>query len=398
MKPVFFLSVVLLQFRALAALCGSLCDLYTQSWEQLFTSPSLDTTIWNYRTDRKALSAQLAANVGQANGNLVISLKKQQVATYSYTGGGIISKPRFHYGYYEARMKGNAGGGWHSAFWLMAGNGSSTFSTADHTHSEIDIFERDSVTNTTLTSNLNFWRADGSRNGGKVSGTLATAYQFPQWQIFGALWKENWVAFYINGARTANLTFPPSLWTHNYMNIWLTTIAYATTPVDSYLPSTVEASYVRYYQKDYYLTAGSLCFADTLPGAACPSNKDYTETGAWADSSLFGYTLNLATRYSCGTSGATASWRLAGATVTGVFQLWAWIVVYPNSDPAARYTLTRNSVSITNTAVNQTSGDSRWVLLADNIAVSAGDGLSVKLTASGSGCARADTVKFVRTS
>lgn len=275
------------------------------------------------------------------------------------------------------------------------------------------MFERDSLTNTTLSSNLNFWKADGSRSGGKGSGTLSTAYQFPQWQIFGALWTETWVAFYINGAKTANLTFAPSLWTHNYLNIWLTAIAYGTTPVDSYLPSAVEVNYVRYYQKDYvsfqiltscllpniaqYLTAGSLCFANTLPGAACPSNKDYVEVGTWADSTLFGYTLNLATRYSCGTSGATASWGLAKVPMTGTFQLWAWIVVYQNSDPAASYTLTKNTFAVVNTVVNQTTGSSRWVLLADNIVVSAGDGLRVKLTASGSGCARADTVKFVRT-
>jgi hypothetical protein len=83
MKPVFFLLVILIKPEALAALCGTLCDLYTQNWEHLFVSSSVDTTVWNYRTDRKALSAQLAANVGQTNGNLVISLKKQQVGAYS---------------------------------------------------------------------------------------------------------------------------------------------------------------------------------------------------------------------------------------------------------------------------------------------------------------------------
>lgn len=66
-----------------AALCGSPCDLYTITWEEEFDSTTVNTSVWNFRTDQKALSAQLAANVEQSNDNLVINLKKQQVNTYS---------------------------------------------------------------------------------------------------------------------------------------------------------------------------------------------------------------------------------------------------------------------------------------------------------------------------
>lgn len=37
------------------------------------------------------------------------------------TAGGLISVPNFHYGYFEAYVKLNKGGGWHNAFWLMCG-------------------------------------------------------------------------------------------------------------------------------------------------------------------------------------------------------------------------------------------------------------------------------------
>ena len=79
------ISVVTLLFslRTTAALCGSLCDLHTLNWQQEFSSADVDTSVWNFRTDRKALSAQLSANVDQNDDHLVINLKKQQVADYS---------------------------------------------------------------------------------------------------------------------------------------------------------------------------------------------------------------------------------------------------------------------------------------------------------------------------
>lgn len=163
----------------------------------------------------------------------------------------------------------NSGQGWHSSFWLMAGkyvttlriplahvswqlnSGSSTFNTVPHAHSEIDIFERDSIYNSAISHNINLWNADGSRYQSYGSGTLSTTYKFAEWHVFGALWAENTVTFFIDGVQSANLSLTPTKWTHNYVNIWLTSLAYGQVPDDSALPSKIQASYVRYYQKDY---------------------------------------------------------------------------------------------------------------------------------------------------
>ena len=134
---------------------------------------------------------------------------------------------------------------------LIYPSGSTTSDVASHTHSEIDIFERDSTTNSTIAHNINLWKADNSRQTNFGSGTLSTSYQFPAWHVFGALWNETNVAFYIDGEHSATLSFPPSKWTHDYMNIWITSIAYNVAPDDSKLPSKIQSSYVRYYQKDY---------------------------------------------------------------------------------------------------------------------------------------------------
>lgn len=133
---------------------------------------------------------------------------------------------------------------------LIFRSGSTTVDVASHTHSEIDIFERDSATNSTLSHNINLWNAGNTRQTSYGSGSLSTTYQFPAWHDFGALWNETHVVFYIDGTQSAVLSFLPSKWTHDYMNIWLTSLAYAVTPDDTKLPSKIESSYVRYYQKD----------------------------------------------------------------------------------------------------------------------------------------------------
>lgn len=75
------LAVVVVTFpiAAIAALCGTQCDLYSLKWQQEFEESTVDNSVWNFRLDQKAYSAQLAANVEQADGNLVVNLKKQKV-------------------------------------------------------------------------------------------------------------------------------------------------------------------------------------------------------------------------------------------------------------------------------------------------------------------------------
>ncbi len=76
--------------------------------------------------------------------------------------------------------------------------------------------------------------------------------------------------FYIDGKLSSNLSLTPSKWTHNYVNIWFTSIAYQNQPDDSKLPSTVQSSYVSYYQKDYVslVPSRSPCVRSIINGYA----------------------------------------------------------------------------------------------------------------------------------
>lgn len=84
MNPIqFAIIAVAFPTAAIAALCGAQCDLYSLKWQQEFGESAVDTSVWNFRLDQKAYSAQLAANVEQADGNLVVNLKKQKVGSYN---------------------------------------------------------------------------------------------------------------------------------------------------------------------------------------------------------------------------------------------------------------------------------------------------------------------------
>ncbi|MCU0785120.1 MAG: glycoside hydrolase family 16 protein, partial [Verrucomicrobia bacterium] len=87
-----------------------------------FDGTSVDTNRWGFRLGDKMLSAQQRENVSLKDGNLVIALRKEAVRGKDYTAGGVISRERFVYGYYEARFKTPPAEGWHTAFWSMRHN------------------------------------------------------------------------------------------------------------------------------------------------------------------------------------------------------------------------------------------------------------------------------------
>ena len=78
---------------------------YKLVWADLFDLPVLDVERWQYRTDCKAESCQRPENVDVAEGNLRILLKKEDYKNKPFTGGGIITKTPFSYGYCEVKQK-----------------------------------------------------------------------------------------------------------------------------------------------------------------------------------------------------------------------------------------------------------------------------------------------------
>jgi beta-glucanase (GH16 family) len=346
-----------------------------------FNASTVDTAKWNYRTDSKAYSTQRPENVSESGGNLNIALKKEAFGGKSYTGGGVVSKQSLRYGYYETRARLNDGAGWHSSFWIMAGDGSTTFPAAQRT--EIDGFEIDSITPNRIHHGVLTWKGNGV-SAGKSYGTTynSSTVDTRDWHVYGLDWSETSTKFYVDGLLAYTAPYLPTDWTHDYTNIWLTSIAYGTVPDDTKLPATVQFDYVKYWQRDYYVDNDG------------PAAYGYSETGTWLDSTLTGWTVASPTRYAaCNTPGNTATWR-PNLRTTGTYQVYYYKLAAPNSDPATRLDVTHDG-TVSTTTVNAVTGTSGWVSLG-TYSFAAGTGGSVKLTGSGTGCARADAVKFVR--
>lgn len=355
--------------------------LYRLAWEDTFNRPSLDTSKWNYRTDVKALSSQLASNVVIDHNQLSLLMKQQSVAGKQFTGGGIVSKRKFGYGYFEVRAKTTTNRGWHNSFWMMAGDGSDTYGAGRFL--EIDQSEINTQNPLQIPSGLQIWNGRagrGSNLGGPRCQTYAPGFSTADsYHTYGVDWSEGRIDFYLDGVNYCTISYPADKFRQDPVNIWLTALAFAT-PV-SVGGSSQYYDDVRFYKKDQYVING---------------NSGYSESGSgWKDSSLVGFGL-MPQRYSC-TSGDTSTYAprfLQG----GSYHVYIWKTVASNADTAA-------DVRVLSPARHRaftfdfTKGQSGWVDLgiytfkADRTKQVNGVVNIVR-----SGCQRAGAVKFIRVS
>jgi hypothetical protein len=217
-----------------------------------------------------------------------------------------------------------------------------------------------------------------------VYSGFATGQNFSTaYHTYGVDWEENSITFYIDGVEVTKsptpIAYAPSADTHDPINIWLTDVASGSTlPTAS--ADQIYFDYVRYWQKDYYVD-----YNDAGTG--------YAEVaGTWYTSSLPGWTRAYKSRYgTCNTAGNVASWTPTILNA-GNYDVYYYNIVNANSDSNMALTVAGQT-----TMVDGTTGTTGWVkLTAVPIAVPVGNATTVTMTSSGSGCARAENVKFVR--
>ncbi|NQU41979.1 family 16 glycosylhydrolase [bacterium] len=104
-------------------------SVYRMVWNDEFDGPALDETEWEYRITTRSdpgtkapVSICLPRNISVVDGKMKIQMKIEDYEGFANTCGGIITKKRYKYGYYEvsARMD-ETERGWHEAFWSAAG-------------------------------------------------------------------------------------------------------------------------------------------------------------------------------------------------------------------------------------------------------------------------------------
>lgn len=201
---------------------------YRLAWSDEFSGSTLDLSKWIYRTDVKMDSSQRPENVSVEDGNLIIHLRKEAHRGRQYTGGGIISKERFRYAYYEARAKMFGASGWHQSVWAMyGGDGSTTY--PQRMRAEIDGMEFDSDLTWKGHMGLIKWKGPGSNSSLSCTpGVYRGALGFDasaDFHNYGFEWTPKEVRFYLDGDLRCVLAYPPADGEHDQINFWLTAIA-----------------------------------------------------------------------------------------------------------------------------------------------------------------------------
>ena len=228
---------------------------YQLAFSDEFNGTTLDEAKWNYRIDSKGNSTQLPANVTVSDGSLHVAVKKEPSRGKNYTGGGLISKTEFMYGYYEARFKIPAGKGWHTSFYTEHYDGKDTQKTPGR--EEIDICEQDSSSGRAWGYNytLHDWGSKVTPKGVPVpQPKLPDGHAKPNtprgdlhdFHVWGMEFTPTIVNFYFDGELRGSID--ATTFKHTPMSIFLTSIS-VTPPDDTNLPSEAQFDYVRYFTK-----------------------------------------------------------------------------------------------------------------------------------------------------
>lgn len=218
---------------------------YRLSWADEFEGSRVDASRWTYRTDSKHWSTQKPENVSVEKGLLVLTLKKEEAGDKHYSGGGVISRKAFRFGYYECRFRIVAGKGWHSSFWMMGHDGQGGTGTTK-TAIELDVIENDSVDLSSYGITVHRWQGEHKMYGHKKVQTQPLS----DFHVYGCDYTAKEAKFFLDGqlVQTVDLSTLPQ----GDLNIWLTSIAShlgGTDAVDDgHLPGRVEYDYVRFYE------------------------------------------------------------------------------------------------------------------------------------------------------
>ena len=243
---------------------------YRLVWSDEFDGDSLNTSAWAYREDNKHRSLQRRENVTLGDGRMKLTLRvlDEPVEGKRASGGGIISRERFHYGYYEVRARLGVAGepqrGWHHSFWAQAaeiteeGTVSTTYPGIRRT--EIDCFENASehrhdkaqANISRFTQHVIVWNESGRESERlpkpPADLTAIEGFEPSDWHTYAFLWTEEGVTFYVDGAETHFADYPASRYEHDRINLWLTAISANWNSADP-LPSSAEYDYIRVYQE-----------------------------------------------------------------------------------------------------------------------------------------------------
>lgn len=171
---------------------------YQLVWADEFNGTSVNTSDWNFETGgggwgNNEQQYYQASNATVANGNLLITAKKQRVKANAYTSARITTKGKreFTYGKIEARIAVPMVQGLWPAFWMLGANISTVSWPAC---GETDIMEHINTEN--ITYGTIHWDNNGHAQYG--GSTITTPGDF---HIYSVEWDTASIRWYVDGVK-----------------------------------------------------------------------------------------------------------------------------------------------------------------------------------------------------
>lgn len=361
---------------------------YQLLFEDTFSGAQVDQSKWNFRVGpRLGLNIHgmnLQRNVAQKDGLLVIKNDVEVLDNKTEnTGGGLISKTNFGYGYYEVRVKPFMGGkGLHSAFW-QKGVSESGY---QNTIFEIDGFEIDSP-HAHTTHNLYIIPNGLGRKElpWPHRANMPVELDAEGWFTVAYDYGPEDIKFFQNGKLVATATYPlefPALIAQQ--NVWLTALN-GVGPVDK----DKQPGYT--YFDHFRFCAKSYPGVDILPNGGFEYNQTqvplqtaiaWRETGDTADSQVMPSADAKSGQYLL-RHGAGKPYRVATTQTLqhirdGQHQLWVWVRTSAGA-PAAKVSVLSGG-RLWSAVVPQTAA---WARLELNDVVVYGNTVTIELDSAG---------------
>lgn len=188
----------------------------------------------------------LARNVRVAEGDLIITAKRELMdGRMENTGGGLISKHRFGYGYYEVRSRPfMRGRGVHTAFWQKGKGDAENNSVFEIDSHEIDSTQRIACNNLYVDVSTRGYMEYAWPHRAQVPLVLPA----DGWWVDAYEYTPDGVVFYDHGREVARADFPDLV---AAQNVWLTALNGVGTVDANQLPGESRFDYFRFYARDY---------------------------------------------------------------------------------------------------------------------------------------------------
>jgi beta-glucanase (GH16 family) len=169
---------------------------YALVWSDEFDGITVDTLKWNFETGgggwgNNEKEYYQAANATVANGNLLITAKKESVGGQPYTSARMTTqgKEAPTYGRIEARIKAPLGMGFWPAFWML---GSNIQTVSWPACGEMDIMEH--INNTNTFYGTMHWNVNGHVSYGSTINISTPG----DYHLYAIEWDQNAIRWYVD--------------------------------------------------------------------------------------------------------------------------------------------------------------------------------------------------------